>query len=205
MKKILALVLGAVLLTGALAGCGGKGKTEDSGLIGHWRAGADFSDALNAHTAANGLGEFATVSGFELTLELELKDDGTYTLGATADLAPVKEQMKAGIEAYFQPMLEGQDMTVDGALASAGTSVDAILDQALGQQALDELTAGLKAQGRYKAEEGKLYLSDHDSEEPSDNYLTYTLEGDALRLDAGSATPVAGLTSMLPVVFERAR
>lgn len=202
MKKALALVLGAALLMGALAGCG-KGKSGDSGLVGRWRAGVDISDALNAQTAANGLGEFATVSGFELTLALELKDDGTYALDATADLAPVRQQMKAGIETYFQSMLEGQDMTVDDALASAGTSVDAILDQTLGQQALDELTADFKAQGQYEAREGKLYWSAAPDQAPEGDAQSYTREGDALTLDAGGSA-LGGLASFLPLTFVRA-
>lgn len=202
MKKILALVLGVALLMGTLAGCG-RGKSEADDLIGRWRGTVDFSDALNAQTAANGLGEFATVSGFELTLELELKDDGTYILGAAADLAPVKEQMKAGIEAYFQSMLEGQDMTVDDALASAGTSVDAILDQTLGQQALDDLTADFKAQGQYEAREGRLYWSAAPNQTPEGDGQSYTREGDALTLDAGGST-LGGLASFLPLTFTRA-
>lgn len=203
MKKILALVLGGVLVMGALAGCGGKGKSGDSGLVGRWRGTVDFSDALNAHTAANGLGEFATVSGFALTLELELKDDGTYALDAAADLAPVREQMKAGIEAYFQPMLEGQDLTVDGALAGAGTSVEAMLDQALGQQALDALTAPFKAQGQYEAREGKLYWSAAPNQTPEGEGQSYTREGDALTLDGGGSA-LGDLASFLPLTFTRA-
>lgn len=202
MKKILALVLGGVLVMGALAGCG-RGKSEADDLIGRWRATVDFSDALNAHTAANGLGEFATVSGFALTLELELKDDGTYALDAAADLAPVREQMKAGIEAYFQPMLEGQDLTVDGALAGAGTSVEAMLDQALGQQALDALTAPFKAQGQYEAREGKLYWSAAPNQTPEGEGQSYTREGDALTLDPGGSA-LGDLASFLPLTFTRA-
>ena len=205
MKKFLALALSTVLLVCVLAACGGgdKGAVSGDGIEGKWSASLDMTEMLNQQMATAGLGEFMQFSDFDLVLAMELKGDSTYTLKVDKDalagsLDSVKGQMKEGMTKYFAELMPGVD--VDDALAQMGMNMDDLLDQSLD---LDTMAGSLDLAGQYKYEDGKLYMSNDVSEAPSDNYLTCTLDGNTLALDAGSSAPDASLTAMLPFVFER--
>lgn len=204
MKKFLALVLSAVLLVSVLAACGGDKKaTSGDGIEGKWNASIDMTDYINQTLEASGMGEFVQLSDFGMVLTMELKGDNTYTLAVDKDalaasMEGVKDQMKDGLGEYFAQMMPGVD--VDQALAQSGMSMDDLLDQAMD---LDAMSGSLNLAGQYKAEDGKLYMSNDTSVEPTDNYLAYDLSGDTLKLDAGSATPDASLSALLPFNFER--
>ena len=206
MKKFLALMLAALMLVGVLAACGGsndKGSASGDGLEGKWSASLDMTDMLNEQMTAAGLGEFIQFDDFGLVLAMELKSDSTYTLKVDKDalagsLDSVKGQMKDGMTKYFAELMPGVD--VDDALAQMGMNMDDLLDQSLD---LDTMAGSLDLAGQYKYEDGKLYMSNDVSEAPSDNYLTCTLDGNTLALDAGSSAPDASLAAMLPFVFQR--
>ena len=205
MKKFLALVLAAVMLVGVLAACGGSKDTVVSGdgIEGKWSATLDMTKMLNEQMDTAGLGEFMQFSDFDLVLAMELKGDGTYTLKVDKDalagsMESVKGQMKEGMTKYFADLMPGVD--VDEALGLMGMDMDSLLDQSLD---LDAMADSLDLAGQYKAEDGKLYLSNDVSEAPSDNYLSCALDGNTLKLDAGNTAPDASLAGMLPFVFER--
>lgn len=204
MKKFLALVLSAVLLVSVLAACGGDKKAASGdGIVGKWNASVDMTDYINQTLEAGGMGEFVQLSDFEMVMVMELKSDNTYTLTVDKDaladsMEGVKDQMKDGLGEYFAQMMPGVDF--EQALAQSGMSMDDMLDQSMD---LDAMSGSLNLAGQYKAEDGKLYMSNDTGVEPTENYLTYDLSGDTLKLDAGNATPEASLSALLPFNFER--
>ncbi len=211
MKKFLALVLSAVLLVGVLAGCGGDKSASGDSLEGTWRANLDMTDMFNEQMAAGGMGEFMNISEFGITMVMEFKSDGTYSLSADEDalassMEGLKEELKSSATAYLENMLkeQGLDMSVEDALAASGMSLDDMLNQIFSEESMNELTAGMKSEGQYKAEDGKLYTSDSVDEAPGDSYESYTLDGDTLTLDAGDSEVPSGLEDLLPLVFTRA-
>ena len=212
MKKLLALVLSAVLLVGVLAGCGGgKEAASGEGLEGTWRTEIDMADMINEQMAASGMGEFMNISDFSITMVMDIKGDGTYAMTVDKDalagsMEGVKEDMKSGVTAYMESMIkeQGLDISVEDAMAASGMSLDDMVDQAFSEEAMDEMTAGLHIEGQYKAEDGKFYTSGSVDEAPSDNYESYTLDGDTLTLDAGSTDVPSEMEAFLPLVFTRA-
>ncbi len=211
MKKFLALVLSAVLLVSVLAACGGKEAASGDSLEGTWRTEIDMAEMINEQMAASGMGEFVNISDFSITMVMDIKGDGTYAMTVDKDalagsMEGVKEDMKNGVTAYMENMLkeQGLDMSVEDAMAASGTSLDDMVDQAFSEEAMDEMTAGLHIEGQYKAEDGKFYTSGSVDEAPSDNYESYTLDGDTLTLDAGSSEVPSEMEAFLPLVFTRA-
>lgn len=203
MKKIFVLLLGAALLLGALAGCGGSKSASGAVLQGTWRAELDMADMLNEQLAASGMGEFVNISDFDMALVLDLKDNGTYSMTMDEDalansMEGVKDQLKAGITAYFEKVMPGQ--SVESALATVGMNIDDLMDQALN---VDNLSGSFKVEGQYRAEEGKLYLSSSVDAEPTSNYVSCQQSGDTLTLDEGSTAAGGSMAQLLPMVFQR--
>ncbi len=211
MKKFLALILSAVLLVGVLAACGGGDKAASGdGLEGTWRTEIDMADMINDQLAAGGMGEFVNISDFSITMVMDIKADGTYAMTVDKDalngsLEGVKEDMKNGVISYMENMIKekGLNMSVEDAMATAGISLDDMINQAFSAEAVDEMTADMNFEGQYKAEDGKFYTSGSVDEAPSDNYETYTLDGDTLTLDVSDAEVPSSLEQFLPMVFTR--
>lgn len=209
MKKFLALILSAALLVGALTACGGKKAASGDGLEGTWRTEFDMADTINERMAASGMGEFLNISDFSITMVMEIRDDGTYAVtldrDALADsLEGVKGQLKDGMVAYMEQMLKAQDPNADVDAALAAVDLDGMVEQVFNEEFMDQMTAVLKAEARYKAEDGKFYTSGSLDEAPGDNYKSYTLDGDTLTLDVGAADVPSGMEQFLPLVFTRA-
>ncbi len=211
MKKFLALILSAVLLVGVLAACGGGDKAASGdGLEGTWRTEIDMADMINQKLAAGGMGEFVNISDFSITMVMDIKGDGTYAMTVDKDalngsLEGVKEDMKNGVISYMENMIkeQGLNMSVEDAMAAANISLDDMIDQAFSEEAVGEMTANMNIEGQYKAEDGKFYTSGSVDEAPSDNYETYTLDGDTLTLDVSDVEVPSSLEQFLPMVFTR--
>lgn len=213
MKRFLALILSAVLLVGALAGCGNGGEKSPSGdgLEGVWHAEMDMSEAVNERLAAGGMGEFVTVSDFPVTRVLTLNGDGTYTMtvdkdALTASLKGITGEIKDGVIAYMEEMIEerGLNISVDEAMASV--DVDSMVDQVVGEEAVSAMADSMTIEGRYEAEDGKLYASGSLDTEPGSIYEAYTLNGDTLTLDKGNGEFPSALESLeqfMPIAFTR--
>lgn len=205
MKKFFALVLSAVLLVGALAACGGdKEAASGDGLEGTWRAELDFTDMMNQQIAAQaaGMEEYIKISGFNMVMVMELNGDGTYSLTVDEDaladsMESVKENMKDGMDAYFQDTL---GVSLEDILATQGMSVDDLMDQF----DVSAMTGEVKAEGQYKADGDKLYMSGSLDEAPDSNYLAFEQSGNSLSLNIGNGQVPSGMEDFLPLEFDRA-
>lgn len=214
MKRVLALMVCAALLALALAGCGEKQPDAGDDLAGVWRGQIDMTDALAQKVAESDLAGFAAVSGFAVTLSLELKDDGAYALTVDQDalesaVETVRGQLRDGTVAYLENMLQerGIGTGLTEAFTAEGKSVDELMgqiDQWVDSFGLDEALDGLNAEGRYQADGGKLYLSAAPDLEPGGAYAAYTLEDDALRLTKGEGEALGAAEAFLPLTFTRA-
>lgn len=203
MRKTLAWVLSTVLLVGTLAACGGKEPVPDDVLEGKWSAGIDLADAISANMEVSGMSEVMQVNELAQTLVLEFKRDNTYTLGVDQDaltksLEGLRDQLKERLTQHLSEAVPGAD--VDGALAQSGMSIDALVEQALGP---GTATGSLSLTGRYRAENGELYMSKDPDQEPADRCFVYTLAGNVLTLDVGGTAFDESVAGLLPLSFER--
>lgn len=192
MKKRIALLLSFVLvLSLALCACGEK---KEPTVVGTWRADINLAEAFNEEMAASGMGDYINIESFNLPLVMEFKEDGTGSMSVdqaamTETVDKLAADLTTGLEAYFTEYFSsmGLEVDLDEALAASGMSMDDLVNEMKAEFAGEEAFAEFTNEFKYKAEDGKLYMSDDlDSEVPTDEYNTYTLDGDTMTLDVGT-------------------
>lgn len=190
MKKLIATVLCLVLVL-SMAAC-----TPKENLTGTWSGTIDMTAMFNEQMAAEPeMAEYVKLESVNLVYTIELREDGTCTMTFDADslnaaIDQVLESVSVGMKIYLTDMFAAQGIPVDDLdtlLSSMGMDLDALLDELKTELLADDAFANLSAEAKYKAEDGKLYFSeDLDSEINTDEYNTYTLEGDTLTLEIGT-------------------
>lgn len=216
MKKRIALLLSFVLvLSLALCACGGGEKKET--LVGTWNASIDIAEVYNAEIAASGdetMAEYLSVDSFAIPLVMTFNEDGTYSLtvdkeGMDATMNGLIEDMKVGLEKYFNDYFSsmGLEIDVNEALAASGMSLDALVEEMKGEIMTEDMYADMESAGQYKAEDGKLYMTEDVEVEPVGGvYNTYTIEGDTLTIEAGTEELEDEMAELLfPLVLKRAK
>lgn len=192
MKKRIALLLSFVLvLSLALCACGEK---KEPTVVGTWRADINLAEAFNEEMEASGMGDYINIESFNLPLVMEFKEDGTGSMSVdqaamTETVDKLAADLTTGLEAYFTEYFSsmGLEVDLDEALAASGMSMDDLVNEMKAEFAGEEAFAEFTNEFKYKAEDGKLYMSDDlDSEVPTDEYNTYTLDGDTMTLEVGT-------------------
>ena len=191
MKKRIALLLSFVLvLSLALCACGGEKKDT---LVGTWKADINLAEAFNEEMAAAGMGDFINLESFALPLVMTFNEDGTGSMtvdqeAMTATIDKLAADLTAGLEAYFTEYFAsmGIEMDLDEALAASGLSMDDLVEEMKAEFAGEDAFAEFTNEFKYKAEEGKLYMSEDLDSEISDTYNTYELKGNTLTLNIGT-------------------
>ena len=190
MKKRIALLLSFVLvLSLALCACGGQKAT----IVGTWKANVELAEAFNEEMAASGMGDFINIESFNLPLVMTFNEDGTGSMtvdqeAMTETIDKLAADLTAGLEAYFTEYFTsmGLEIDLDEALAASGMSMDDLVEEMKAEFAGEDAFAEFTSEFKYKAEEGKLYMSEDLDSEISETYNTYELKGDALTLDIGT-------------------
>lgn len=181
MKKKLAVVLCLVMVFMlALTGCG-----ESSKLAGKWEAKVDLTDFLKEDMDDEML-EYIDIDDFSIVLVVEFDKDGTYERSVDEDafedsIENMKKAFKKGMTKYFEDEIEeqGLDMTVEEVLEMSDTDMDEVIDEAFDKDMWSAMTKAIKCKGQYKAEDGKIYMSVDEDDEPDDDmYWSYELDGD---------------------------
>ena len=202
MKKYIALLLCLVMVL-SLCACGAK-----ENLVGTWKANINMAEAFNAEIAASGdeaMAEAMKLESFDLPLILELREDGTCKLsvdpeGMAASAEKLAEALTNGMKSYFATMLEVEDP--DEILAAMGLDLNTLVDEMKNELLAEDSFAEFTTEAKYKAEDGKLYMSDDlESEIPTDEYNTYTLDGDTLTLDVGTMVIEEDMEEMSKYMF----
>lgn len=192
MKKRIALLLSFVLvLSLALCACGEK---KEPTVVGTWKADINLAEAFNEEMAASGMGEYINIESFNLPLILELKEDGTGSMSVdqaamTETVDKLAADLTTGLEAYFTEQFAsmGMEVDLDEALAASGMSMDELVNEMKDEFAGEDAFAEFTNEFNYKAEDGKLYMSeDLETEIDTAVYNTYKLDGDTLTLEVGT-------------------
>ena len=209
MKKIIALSL-CLILALSLCACGAK---ED--LTGKWTTNINMAQVFNDEMAAADptMAEYMAVETFNLPLVLELKEDGTYSMtvdptAMEATMNKLVEDMTVGLEAYFAAIFaeQGLEMDVNEALAAMGMDLDSLVAELSAELTSEDVFAEFSSEGKYKAEKGKLYMTESLDEVINPAiYNTYTLDGDTLTLEAGTEVLEDGMEIMFPMVLTRSK
>ncbi len=199
MKKRIAMLLCLVLaLSAFLCGC----SSEKDALLGSWTGSMDLAAAVNEGiveglgTDAADMAEYLTVDELKITITMTFNEDDTYSM--VVDEAALEDAMRGmmddvvdGLVAYFEALLEaeGLDMTVEELLAYSGMSIDTLAEDMFGSMTAEDMFGDLNGEGNFKVSDGKLFLSD-GLEYAVDLavYETYTVDGNTLTIDKGTAT-----------------
>jgi len=96
-------------------------------------------------------------------------------------------------------------MTVDEMLQMSGTTFDALVEEAFGDAMLNEMISEFETEGKYKVEDGKLYMSeDLDSEIDEEVYETYEFSGDEFKLlESFGDEDAEEFKDLYPIVFKK--
>lgn len=184
----------ALGLTLTLAACGGNDPKED--LVGAWSGQVDVMDQVveGMNLTAPEIADELELENFYIPLEMEFRDDNTYTM--TVDQDKLDESIEALIQktvdatlVYLEQELKDQgitDMTVDEVLAQSGMDRESFTD--LMEQSMGNLSSSvvqqIQTEGQYRLEGNQMYTSDDKDTEPgSDGATPYTLDGDKLNMD----------------------
>ena len=216
--------LTALLMLAALfTGCGGDKNTPNQTaspeinepeqtvdnaelLPGEWSIVHDmyYTELLDMDEENRDYPYVCDVSTMDL-LFLRLNEDGTYTLSRDREKyeSDFAEGFYDGLEKIIKERIEilgiDYDLTVEDVMASSGTTIEDATFRM--ESVFYTLLTNFEKEGYWKAEDGKLYISNEDGEFDEQDYLIYHLiehEGglDELELiDMFSSTaPVSVLT-----------
>ena len=201
MKRLLAIFLCLCSLAVALAGC----KKEPAPapldeISGVWEAEADYATIIKAAINQQGdkaLDKSLELGEFKVRIQYTFDAEGSYQRKrlkefSEADLAALKTALKAGYITYYENALGEeilQGRSVEAYLKQKGLSLDGKIED-ITEQILPQVFEGIDRSGQYKIEKnGEILFSTLPQSIPDgNNRWLYTLEGDALKINAAEAT-----------------
>ena len=223
MKKLIALLL-SVVLACSLVGCGGPE------ILGTYKTTADVTDLfVESFDEGTGLTDPELslanyMDSFTLVIISEFKEDGTYVqyldsasteaaLDALAGaIVPLTEDLvlytlSEQFRAFGYSFETKEDVETFVGMAwddiintSLGMSLEEFAEQLINELVADTLTDEVLAEGNYKAEKGKLYISESlDTEISEGCYETYEINGDVITVTGGVNIEE---TEILPYPFD---
>lgn len=201
------LVVAMVL---SLAGCSG-GDTKK--LVGKWRCEIDLTDYLMETLLEDSqeMAEYISLDDVVIVYYADFKDNSTARLYAdeyqvAETFAHLEDNLVDALGLYMVDLFyeqTGMSMTLNEILELSGTSEQDLRDSLGFDQVVQELCVGLEMEGKYKAENGKLYISaglNYDVDPTM--YETYSLEGNVFTITGcvGSEIPEF---NPYPMVFNK--
>lgn len=184
MKKISAFLL-ALVLALSLTACG---SNESRQLVGTWQCVVDITAQMDTEMSDALDSEYASEVPMQMYLTTVFNDDGTFTMGMDTNATTVSftayiQALKPVIVELSYQEAEKQGMTreeYDKVLAESDLTVDSLVDSVLSAFDVSALLGGIGGDitsGSYKAEKGRLYLSESGSGFKAEESMGYTLSG----------------------------
>lgn len=213
MKKKIALLLSIVLMLSVVL-CACSTQTEKDKLVGTWKTTVNMADAFNEEMATEPeMAEYLTLESFDIGFILVFNEDDTYSLTVDSEIMDASveklgQDLTDGLLRYFADVLaaQGVEMDVEDALTTMGISLEGLVEEMKAEAFSEESYSEMNAAGKFKAEDGKLYLSDSvDAEVDTADYNTYTLDGDTLTLEAGTEPDDDMVAYMYPMTLTRVK
>lgn len=201
-------------------------------LLGSWRAEIEeidlMADSVDASLNDGRISFRDYADSFSVTLVLELKEDGTYSLSADeAALEATFGALKSSVVRFYDDymLLAISDALVENGydpvsgwdevetrigakkdeiiLNSLGMSLTEFVDALFSQEMLAEVAGQTNREGKYTVEPGKLHMSASLDSEPKDgDYESFSLADDTLVLTDYAGTSLAE-DLIYPIAFQR--
>ena len=165
MKKITAFLL-ALVMALSLAACGSKDDSKQ--LVGTWQCALDLTEKMDEEMAANLGTEYTSEVPVSLYLTTVFNEDGTFSM--SPDLDATTESLNAYIQA-LKPAL------VELLYKEAEDRVLALFD-------VSPLLSDVESErdsGKYKLEDGRLYLAETDGSFTQADSIGCTVSGSTMQ------------------------
>ena len=196
MKKQAICMFVMLTLVFTLASCDLPGSGDKDAFLGTWEASANLVESINEDLSEGfagvdeGMAEYFKISSFEVTLVYMFNKDNTYSIRLDEDslkaaIEQTKEEVKAGALAYLEDVIAQNelDMTVEELLEASELDLDALADSAFDFNDIRKsFTDSLECDGKWKAENGQLYLSKSVKGEAEDLSELYEITSDGIQL-----------------------
>ena len=217
-KRLIALT---VLLLALLTGCTQPLAEETTvpepdPLVGTWKTELDLADEVGRMLAQpEELDTYFSVKKYPVTVLLRLYENGTYTVEVDEDTA--REAFEGlllsfdrALDRMLQDRINAQDptLTADTVEGWTGVSFGELQAKALEQLRQGDPTAYIleqaKAEGNYRAENGRLYLSlGKENAVNPEIWDLYAINSDTLILMTHKGPKIIGFWENYPLVFMR--
>lgn len=220
--RLAALALAVLMAAALFAGCTKK-VTDAERIIGKWETEFDAAKAAQEALEESGEGyEGVSFSNIIIKLQLEFKEDGTYSSAIDEDSAKAAidklgEQMVPMIRQLFTAQIadalgvDASTLTDDDVLPYLSlfgiTSYEDFAKMLTDEMKPEDLVADANMSGKYMLKEGKLYMSDSADEEATEesDVLAYEFAEDGtLKLNTAEGEEIPeGMEDMLPLTFTK--
>ncbi len=210
MKRLVALILTLALLT--LTGC----TSQMDQILGTWYAQVDIQQRMEQRLQRESpeLAPLIAPGEFQVTVVLSFFADGTYQ--ASIDPASVQAacqgytaRVEEGLWQYLQQLhaQQGLDVTLEAWLESLGITRQELMEEVIGTSLAQEvlLELGLREEGWFTLERGKLFFLEQAEQEPED-YHSIRFAEDTLTLSPGVYQKYSlrrYYEAHLPIIFHR--
>ena len=186
MKKQLSLILCLVMLISLVfTGCGA------TTIVGVWKGTIDMTDMLTEQIsgADESMAEYFSFDGIALDVNMTFNEDGTCSMAFNEE--DVQKMMEKLIEQML-PVMSAMIEDLSGMSFADFLTISELTEEEFNTSLKEEImnsfdVSELNTQGNYKAEDGKLYITDDLDEQVDENTTCnpYTLSGNTLTIEAG--------------------
>ena len=174
MKKITAFLL-ALVMALSLAACGSKDDSKQ--LVGTWQCALDLTEKMDEEMAANLGTEYTSEVPVSLYLTTVFNEDGTFSM--SPDLDATTESLNAYIQALKPALVELLYKEAE----DRGMTRDEF-DSALALFDVSTLLSDVESEldsGKYKLEDGRLYLAETDGSFTQADSIGCTVSGSTMQ------------------------
>lgn len=187
MKKTIATTLSIIMIISMLFSLSGCAANDTDKFVGSWTTTINMSEEFNKEIAKSDkdMAKYVKTDNLYMTVIFTFNDDGTYS--TSVDKAATKKAFKNarsdisnGIKKYLNSVLGSGN--VDAYLAALGFSFDSYVDALLSDDLIDSMSKEFEEDGVWKVKKGKLFMEEKEKYFDDEDYVTYEISSDELKL-----------------------
>ncbi len=215
MKRFLSFLTVALLVCFLviLGGCNNAEQTENNKFTGSWQATMDYTDAIDAKSMFSGsdLEDYIEIGTLTLKCDFVFNEDNTCKLSLNKKsidkmyddlIGWCEDGLEKWLGEYITQM--GLDTTPEQMMKEQGVTIQMILGDDFTRKDFAELfDDDLWISGRYKAQNGMLYIAE-DADDDFDDFLSYSFDGkDSFKLELPVDELDEDIAPFFPMTFVR--
>ncbi len=183
-------------------------RRDPAALVGTWQSSLDFTNAINAKIseADPTIGQYLVLTDMTVDVSITLAADGSFTTSYSQEsinalVAKLEQQMIPAMDSYLRAQLaaNGQDITLEEALASQNTTLEALVHESLNPEELaNSLISTSQGSGSYTANDYQLTFT-----YGTETSLSYYVRDNILYLFPESSSSLSEYTEQAPFALSK--